>query len=127
SKIQVIQVGGNTGGPPTLQFTPQSPTVLPGTLVTFQFNQSQSNHNVRRSSYFDPCQPLEGGFSTGFVSSPGEWSMMINDNTRRPKELWPVALLINHTAIWFFCEQTIPTPHCNAGRSNKRNINPFIV
>ncbi|KAJ7327899.1 hypothetical protein DFH08DRAFT_621436, partial [Mycena albidolilacea] len=76
------------------------------TIVTFRFTGAQGNHSVTQSSFADPCQPLDGGFDSGWVSvkeellSPPEWNLTITND---------------QILIWFYCKQLLPVPHCRSG------------
>ena len=60
-----------------------------GTVVTFVFDTPGTNHTVAQSTFANPCEPLEGGFNSGFFfvnssSGPfGTWTLTVTDvNTR---------------------------------------------
>jgi hypothetical protein len=114
----IIQVGGNSSSPggvqqflSTTQFEPNLVLATNGTIVTFKFTgrcvsfplsymrtvklnepmwiYSPGNHSVTQSSFANPCQPLDGGFDSGWISvkealpSPPEWNLTItNDRIR---------------------------------------------
>ncbi|KAJ7826801.1 hypothetical protein B0H14DRAFT_2286982, partial [Mycena olivaceomarginata] len=87
-------------------FEPNLVFATNGTIVTFKFTGSPGNHSVTQSSFANPCQPLDGGFDSGWISvkealpSPPEWNLTIT-NDRIP--------------IWFYCKQLLPVPHCHSG------------
>jgi len=102
----IIQVGGSltaTGGP--AQFIPPSVNASKGSVVTFRFSGLPGNHTVTQSAFDSPCQPLSGGFDSGFIYVPSglssdipEWNLTITDDSK---------------PIWFYCQQLSPAPHCN--------------
>ncbi|KAK0636459.1 hypothetical protein B0T17DRAFT_551741 [Bombardia bombarda] len=96
-KLRVdVGLGGN------LTFTPSNITELARTVVEFSFNPK--NHSVVQSNFANPCQPLDQGFSSGFIPtavspSGALFDIVIKDNT---------------TPIWFYCAQT-NNNHCQKG------------
>ncbi|RDX44737.1 hypothetical protein OH76DRAFT_1359157 [Lentinus brumalis] len=101
--VKVGEVNGTAGlkfDPPTINVTEVNST------VTFIFDGNPGNHTVAQSSFATPCEPLEGGFNSGFfpvsgASGPfGTWTLTITDVT---------------TPIWFYCAQQVPKVHCTAG------------
>ncbi|KAG9226595.1 hypothetical protein CCMSSC00406_0006180 [Pleurotus cornucopiae] len=103
--VQVGSVATADGG--VFQFIPNDITAANGTTVTFRFTGAPGNHTVTQSSFADPCNPLAGGFDSGFVFIPPtntsetpEWTLTVTDDSR---------------PIWFYCKQLIPSPHCGAG------------
>jgi hypothetical protein len=99
----IIKVGA--GG---LTFTPPSVNVTKGNVVTFQFAGSPGNHSVTQAAFANPCDPLSGGFDSGFVFTPAnittgfaEWNLTITNDT---------------APIWFFCKQaSVGGVHCKSG------------
>ena len=84
-----------------LTFTPNNITELPNTVVSFSFNPR--NHSVTQSNFDNPCQPLEGGFSSGFIPtsvSPSGATFDIVIPDKKP--------------IWFYCGQ-VNGNHCQSG------------
>ncbi|KAJ8522374.1 hypothetical protein ONZ45_g1014 [Pleurotus djamor] len=104
----VVQVGSTQTAPGgVFQFIPPTITASNGTVVSFMFTGAPGNHSVTQSSFADPCNPLSGGFDSGWVfippsnvSEPPVWNLTITDDSR---------------PIWFYCKQLLPGPHCNAG------------
>jgi hypothetical protein len=53
------------------------------------FAISPGNHSVSQSSFGSPCEPLAGGFDSGWVSvpeslsPPPEWNLTITDDSKR--------------------------------------------
>ncbi|MDK0628442.1 hypothetical protein P5F04_16440, partial [Clostridium perfringens] len=66
--VQVGSVATADGG--IFQFIPNDITAANGTTVTFRFTGAPGNHTVTQSSFADPCNPLAGGFDSGFVFIP---------------------------------------------------------
>jgi len=102
-----VQVGGTTseaGG--AFQFKPSSFNATNGSVITFEFSGIPGNHSITQSTFASPCQPMSGGFDSGWVlieapaSSTPIWNLTITDDS---------------TPIWFFCKQLLPSPHCAAG------------
>jgi len=109
SAQMTVQVGGTQsaqGG--VFQFIPPSFNATNGTTITFKFTGAPGNHSVTQSTFSDPCDPVAGGFDSGWVfvpptpalSATPEWNLTITDDTK---------------PIWFFCKQLLPSPHCAAG------------
>ncbi|GLB44289.1 hypothetical protein LshimejAT787_1602190 [Lyophyllum shimeji] len=81
------------------------PTVSAALNDTVNFIFVGPVHSVVQAAFDSPCFPLPGGFSTGLVkrddfSPPPIWSLKITNVT---------------TAIWFYCQNTMPVPHCASG------------
>ncbi|KAJ6596326.1 hypothetical protein DFH09DRAFT_973460 [Mycena vulgaris] len=109
-----IQVGGNSsspGGP--LQFHPNLVLATIGTIITFHFTGLPGNHSVTQSSFTDPCQPLAGGFDSGWV--------FVNESLPSPPE-WNLTITDDEKPIWFYCKQLLKAPHCNAGMVGVINV-----
>lgn len=54
-------------GVQTLTFSPDAITAANGDIVRFLFD-GQGVHSVVQSNFIDPCQPVVGGFNSGFVN-----------------------------------------------------------
>lgn len=111
-----------TGG--AFQFMPPNITATNGTVVTFMFTGSPGNHTVAQSTLDSPCQPMSGGFDSGFISVPANttggfpsWNLTITNDQDRESET--VNTLQNANvfalAIYFYCAQLQPVPHCSSG------------
>lgn len=100
SGMHIVSVS-NAGGT-VFAFNPSTITAAKGDMVQFQFNPL--NHSVVQGSFEKPCQPLSGGFFSGFQSlSTGATSMP------------SFTITVNSTdPIWFYCSQTVLT-HCQQG------------
>ncbi|KAK3318844.1 hypothetical protein B0H66DRAFT_517229 [Apodospora peruviana] len=84
-----------------LVFTPNNITELPRTIVEFSFNPK--NHTVTQSSFDKPCQPLDKGFSSGFIPTTVSPSGVLFD-----------IVIENDKPIWFYCGQ-VNGDHCQKG------------
>ncbi|KAI0751773.1 hypothetical protein C8Q80DRAFT_1251961 [Daedaleopsis nitida] len=115
---QTIMVG--QGG---LKFDPQFVNATKGSVITFQF--VAANHSVAESSFVTPCQPVDGGFNSGFVpiaanNTPGVWNLTVTDDT---------------APVWFYCPQQAKMPfHCTSGMVGAINggvtgkdVNAFVA
>jgi len=90
-----VKVGKNS----TLTFSPNTTTAAVGDTVTFHYYPMK--HSVVQAAFASPCEPLAGGFFSGFVpTSSGEstTTFMITVNDTKP--------------IWFYCSQA---KHCQSG------------
>jgi plastocyanin len=86
-----------------LAFNPGSVTVLPGTILRFDF--LSQNHTLTQSSFNHPCSNVSG-IDTGFnqfnsLNSTGKFTIDYYVNSSQPQ--------------WFFCAQNLPRSHCAAG------------
>jgi len=59
-------------------------------LACLHVSHSGNNHTVTQSSFSSPCQPLSGGFDSGFIYIPSgvksgfpEWNLTITDDSTR--------------------------------------------
>jgi len=109
SAQMTVQVGSTSTAPGgVFQYIPSNFTASNGTVITFKFTGAPGNHTVTQSTFADPCDPVAGGFDSGWVfvpptpalSATPEWNLTITDDTK---------------PIWFFCKQLLPTPHCSNG------------
>jgi len=100
-----IQVLVGDGG--ALAFNPTSVTAQSGDNIIFEFRAK--NHSVTQSTFATPCTlqtTPQTGIDSGFQPVPSgattfpQWSITVDDST---------------TPLWFFCAQTNPADHCNAG------------
>jgi len=80
-----------------------------GDIIQFVFSGTVGPHSVVQSSFDKPCQPLAGGFDSGFVnpSSAGV--------ANPPYEEYNLTITDAGTPIWFYCAQSQPKPHCLEG------------
>ncbi|KAG9019977.1 hypothetical protein FS837_008717 [Tulasnella sp. UAMH 9824] len=95
-KTHDVIVGGAAG----LVYTPNQVHAEPGDKVKFHFQFK--NHTVTQSSFDEPCEPLKGGFDSGFM--PVGMDVKKGPTfTIRVKDYDP---------IWVHCEQI---DHCPSG------------
>ena len=86
----LLQINVGQGG---LKFDPQFVDAPANSVVTFNF--VGGNHSVSQSSFATPCEPVDGGFSSGFVpvgNNTGSWNLTITDDTKgtcRSRPRWP--------------------------------------
>ncbi|KAJ7157028.1 hypothetical protein C8R43DRAFT_836006, partial [Mycena crocata] len=90
-----------------LAFSPSNITANVGDTIAFQFQGK--NHSVTQSTFANPCaiqttpaQGIDSGFQAVAADATQlpEWSFTV-DNATAP--------------LWFFCAQTAPANHCQAG------------
>ncbi|KAF9003000.1 hypothetical protein BDQ17DRAFT_1356445 [Cyathus striatus] len=106
-----IQVGAEattSGG--IFQFIPPQLNATNGTTVTFQFTGAPGNHSVTQSTFTDPCDPMAGGFDSGWVLIPEANSL---SGVTTPT--FNITITDDTKPIWFFCKQLVPSPHCPVG------------
>jgi len=106
----VINVGAEAttaGG--IFQFMPPNVTAQNGDVVTFMFSGAPGNHSITQSGFTDPCNPLAGGFDSGWVLVPTAAASPAAVPT------WNLTITDNSKPIWFYCKQLLPSPHCKAG------------
>jgi len=101
--VQVGSVASAQGG--IFQYIPSAITAPVGSTIVFTWNAVPGNHTVTQSTATDPCNPLPGGFDSGFL--------LVEANvTTFPS--WNITIT-NDAPIYFYCAQLLPSPHCNAG------------
>ncbi|KAK3985194.1 hypothetical protein QBC44DRAFT_251076 [Cladorrhinum sp. PSN332] len=93
-----------TVGKGGLKFDPPTLHAAAGDTVTYHFYAK--NHSVTQASFNEPCQPLSGGFFSGFVPTESPdvparttFTITVQDATR---------------PIWVYCSQTTGN-HCQSG------------
>ncbi|KAI0327712.1 hypothetical protein GY45DRAFT_1372941 [Cubamyces sp. BRFM 1775] len=104
---QLIHVGIQAGEESILIFSPASVNVASGGIVTFVFDSVPDNHSVVQSTFETSCQPLKGGFSSGFIIVP--------DGSMAPFPTWNLTIEDDTQPIWFYCAQTQLLPYCEGG------------
>ncbi|KIK54772.1 hypothetical protein GYMLUDRAFT_62973 [Collybiopsis luxurians FD-317 M1] len=104
-----VQVGGteNEANGGLYQFNPNTFNATNGSVITFEFTGNPGNHSITQSSFSSPCQPLDGGFDSGWV--------LIPNNGVSPVPQWNLTITDDSKPIWFFCKQSLPIFHCPAG------------
>ncbi|KAF2477487.1 Cupredoxin [Lindgomyces ingoldianus] len=98
-----VKVGGNNK---ELTFTPNNINATKGDTVTFHF--WPSNHSVAQSTFAKPCEPMSGGFWSGYIASSSGGAMetfmyTVEDETK---------------PVWFYCTQG---QHCISGMAGAIN------
>jgi len=99
--VTVIKIGDNDGG---LVIEPNSMKVEVGSMIQFQFHPK--NHSVVRSTFDQPCIPIEQsqpGSKVGFFSG----FMPVKDKMGT-FTIW----VADKNPIWFYCSQG---KHCQGG------------
>ncbi|KJA29262.1 hypothetical protein HYPSUDRAFT_32662 [Hypholoma sublateritium FD-334 SS-4] len=96
-----IQVGASG-----LTYSPDAIGANVGDQVVFHFHAK--NHTVTQSSFADPCGPLAGGLSSGFMPVAANQTDNLPTFTVTVKDTKP---------IWVYCAQGAGTAasHCGAG------------
>ncbi|KAL2262720.1 hypothetical protein VTK26DRAFT_309 [Humicola hyalothermophila] len=89
-----IQVGKDG-----LTFEPNNILEPKGTVISFNFHPK--NHTVTQSTFKKPCQPLDKGFSSGFIPT--------NDS---PSGIQFEFTLEDEDPVWYYCGQG---NHCQSG------------
>jgi plastocyanin len=105
---QMVMVGQDG----QLSFSPPSMTAAVGSNITFMF--MSKNHSVVQSSFADPCNPLPNGFAAQYFP-------IAAGTTTFPTVTISVT---SPNAIWFYCPQTNPVPHCKMGMVGAINPPP---
>ncbi|KNZ76192.1 hypothetical protein J132_11312 [Termitomyces sp. J132] len=105
----LVLVGGDPTNPNGIyQFIPPVlNNITNGTTITFRFTGAPGNHSVTQSTFLDPCNPLAGGFDSGWVNIP------TNNASTSPE--WNLTITNATGPIWFFCKQLVPAIHCVSG------------
>lgn len=96
-----VEIPVTVGGTGIIAYTPNSVTANPGDIVVFTFQQK--NHTATQSTLQAPCQPLAGGFDSGFVP------VAPTDTGPFPVALYTVQ---DTNPVWVYCRQT---GHCQQG------------
>ena len=101
SAPQVVDI--IVGATRELDFNPESVTVTPGTILRFDF--SGTNHTFMQSSFEYPCvnsSELNAGFNQlNPTNVSGEYVVDF--------------VVQSNASQWFFCAQSFPISHCDAG------------
>ncbi|EIW62264.1 uncharacterized protein TRAVEDRAFT_115280, partial [Trametes versicolor FP-101664 SS1] len=109
TKYPQIHVGSDGAGRAKLAFTPSSVHATKGSIITFVFDGIPGNHTVAQSSFAKPCEPLAGGFDTGFIFVP------VNTDPAASLPTFNLIIEDDTKPIWFYCAQLSPKPHCMDG------------
>ncbi|KAF7342355.1 hypothetical protein MVEN_01824100 [Mycena venus] len=111
----IVNVGASSGN--AFQFIPNQITATNGSVVTFKFTGVPGFHSVTQAAFQSPCQPLEGGFDSGFVE-------ILKNGTDGVFPEWNLTITNDSAPIWFFCKQLQPSPHCLSGMVGVINVKP---
>jgi hypothetical protein len=113
SAADILVLVGAAG---SLTFSPSNVTAAVGDTISFQFQAK--NHSVTQSTFANPCQiqttPAQG-IDSGF-------QFVANTSTTLPQ--WSFTVDNTSAPLWFFCAQTNPVSHCEAGMVFSVNANP---
>jgi len=107
TSTHTVTVGGAAG----LVYTPDTIEAVVGDVVIFEFGEQ--NHTATQSNFATPCEKLDGGFDSGFMSNP--------NGTVNPPPKMAFQVMVA-TPLWFYCRQKVPKSHCGAGMTF--SINP---
>ncbi|KAI0082171.1 hypothetical protein K474DRAFT_833541 [Panus rudis PR-1116 ss-1] len=112
AKVYNVQVGNKNGD--TI-YSPEAIFASPGDQVVFEFQQK--NHSVTQSSFAAPCDPLAGGFDSGFHPVPANQTDNFPTYTITVQDTKP---------IWVHCQQAANTAasHCGKGMVFAVNCGP---
>ncbi|KAJ7648462.1 hypothetical protein B0H17DRAFT_1103221 [Mycena rosella] len=83
------------------------PTISAGLNDTVTFVFGGDAHTVTQSTFASPCVRLAGGFDSGFAGRGANFS--------NPAPVWSLRVTNASEPIWFFCQASIPTSHCESG------------
>ncbi|KAJ7096008.1 Cupredoxin [Mycena crocata] len=112
----MVAVGAEQDSPGGIfQFNPNQITAANGTVITFQFSGIPGNHSITQSTFDSPCEPMPGGFDSG-------WVLIAANTSTLPT--WELTITNDATPIWFYCKQLLPSPHCIAGMVGVINVKP---
>ncbi|KAI0637563.1 Cupredoxin, partial [Trametes polyzona] len=100
---------GSQGGKQALVFDPPSLNATKGSVITFVFDGIPGNHTVAQSAFGKPCEPLAGGFDSGYIFVPPTTEASASFPT------FNITIEDDTKPIWFYCAQQNPKPHCVAG------------
>ncbi|KAJ7439778.1 Cupredoxin, partial [Mycena latifolia] len=117
-QTMTVAVGAEMNSPGGIfQFNPNQITASNGTTITFQFSGAPGNHSVTQSSFASPCEPLAGGFDSGWIFIP-------TSTPPSPLPEWNLTITNDQTPIWFYCKQLLPQFHCTSGMVGVINVQP---
>ncbi|KAJ7473109.1 hypothetical protein B0H11DRAFT_2189143 [Mycena galericulata] len=115
--VVTVQVGSTASSPGgATQFIPNQIKAANGTIVSFQWTGMPGNHTVTQSSFASPCEPVAGGFDSGWV--------FVNKTGATPPA-WNVTIKNDQAPIWFYCKQLVGPggkAHCNLDMVGVINI-----
>ncbi|KAF7289558.1 hypothetical protein HMN09_01317800 [Mycena chlorophos] len=90
-------------------YSPNNVNASVGDTVVFSFGapNAASNHTVTQSTLKSPCEPVAGGFDSGWVE--------IANTSTAPAPTFNLTITNASVPIWFFCKQLkspVGKPHC---------------
>ncbi|KAJ6457612.1 hypothetical protein C8R45DRAFT_844116 [Mycena sanguinolenta] len=83
------------------------PTISAGVNDTVIFVFGGDEHSVTQSIFDAPCVRLDGGFDSGIQGRGADFSL--------PPPAWSLIITNVSETIWFFCQASIPSSHCESG------------
>ncbi|CAK5271879.1 unnamed protein product, partial [Mycena citricolor] len=83
------------------------PTISAGLNDTVVFVFGGDVHTVTQSTFASPCVQLAGGFNSGFAGR--------GPNFSNPITTWTLRITNVSEPIWYFCQASMPTSHCESG------------
>ncbi|KAJ7057986.1 hypothetical protein C8F01DRAFT_303474 [Mycena amicta] len=86
-------------------FVPPTTSARQGDTILFVFGGAA--HTVTQSSFESPCTRLQGGFDSGILGRG------IDLSGQAP--VWSLTVTNDSEPIWFFCELSMPSSHCETG------------
>jgi len=114
-----VNVGAEMNSPGGIfQFMPNTFTATNDSVITFIFSGIPGNHSVTQSTFASPCEPMAGGFDSGWVE------ILKNTTGGAPLPQWNLTITNDQTPIWFYCKQLLTSPHCFAGMVGAINVQP---
>lgn len=85
-----------------LVFKPDSIDAAEGDMIMFKF--WPKNHSVAQATFAKPCEPMDGGFWSGFVPT--------SDTAKVASTTFMYEVKNASAPIWFYCSQGM---HCQSG------------
>lgn len=85
-----------------LVFKPDNVEAAEGDMIHFKF--WPKNHSIAQSTFAKPCEPMQGGFWSGFVPT--------SDTEKVASTTFTYEVKNASAPIWFYCSQG---KHCQAG------------
>ncbi|KAF7373157.1 hypothetical protein MSAN_00523800 [Mycena sanguinolenta] len=83
------------------------PTISAGVNDTVIFVFGGDEHSVTQSTFDAPCVRLDGGFDSGIQGRGSDFAL--------PPPAWSLTITNVSETIWFFCQASIPSSHCESG------------
>ncbi|KAJ7500788.1 hypothetical protein B0H11DRAFT_1994435 [Mycena galericulata] len=83
------------------------PTLSAGLNDTVTFVFGGDFHSVTQSTFTSPCVRLADGFDSGLAGRGATFS--------NPPAVWNLRITNASETIWYFCQASMPTSHCESG------------